>query len=195
VGLFGSATVGDHGHGFLYSSGVFTPIDVPGASGGTWALGISATGQIVGYFDNGAGVHGFLDTGGVFTTIDVPGASYTDVDGINATGQMVGYFVNSGGHGFLDMGGVLTPIDVPGASLTGAFGINASGQIVGEFFDNAGTHIHGFLAAPAGVPAPSTLLLLGTGLASGAAWARFRRRSGARQRRSSFASRWFLLNH
>ena len=126
-----------------------------------------------------------------FTPIDEPGASLTSAFGINATGQIVGVFVNATGeHGFLDAGGVFTPIDVPGATITDASGINATGRIVGDFDDAAGTH--GFLATPTAVPAPSTLLLLGTGLAFGAAWNRIRRRSGwtghvARSRRGRFS--------
>ena len=113
-----------------------------------------------------------------FTPIDVPSASSTAAFGINATGQIVGGFTDAtGSHGFLDTGGVFTLIDVPGASLTRTFGINATGQIVGGFTDATGSH--GFLATPVAVPAPSTLLLLGAGLAFGAAWKRIRRRSEA----------------
>jgi probable HAF family extracellular repeat protein len=168
------------GHGFLDTGGVFIPIDVPGSSF-TQANGINATAQIVGLFRDGTGTHGFLDTGGVFITIDVPDSSFnsfTDASGINATGQIVGTFTDNAlrTRGFLDTGGVFTPIDVPGASLTVASGINDAGQIVGAFRDATG--LHGFPATPTAVPAPSTLQLLGTGLAFGVAWKRIRRRSG-----------------
>ena len=43
VGSFGGS------HGFLYSGGTFTTVDVPGASS-TAAYGISASGQIVGSY-------------------------------------------------------------------------------------------------------------------------------------------------
>ena len=173
------------GYPFLYSGGVVTTIDAPGGP-----LGINATGQIVGFFNNPGEVqrHGFLYTGGVFTTIDVPGADTfeTEAWGIDDSGQIVGAFTtyvrrpdgyfDIRTHGFLDTGGVFTTIDVPGAVLTQAIGINTTGQIVGAFRNEMGTH--GFLATPTGVPAPSTLLLLDTGLALGAAWTRIRRRSG-----------------
>jgi hypothetical protein len=60
-------------------------------------------------------------------------------------------------------------------------------------FNATGTH--GFLATPTAVPAPSTLLLLGTGLAFGAAWKRIRRRSGLDRKRSAFAQRSCLHDH
>jgi uncharacterized membrane protein len=46
-------------HGFLISGGEFTTIDVPGASA-TAALGINASGEIVGQYSDATGGHGFL---------------------------------------------------------------------------------------------------------------------------------------
>ena len=46
-------------HGFRLSSGVLTTIDVPGAFL-TDAFGINERGDIVGFFEDGAGTHGFL---------------------------------------------------------------------------------------------------------------------------------------
>src|SRR5437867_8361390 len=66
--------VGDFGrHGFLYSRGIFTTVDVPGAVV-TQAFGINNSGQIVGNFSDTTGAHGFLYSRGIFTTVDVPGA-------------------------------------------------------------------------------------------------------------------------
>jgi hypothetical protein len=48
VGSYSGATGGPHG--FLYSGGSFTPIDVPGSTD-TFANGINASGQIVGRYD------------------------------------------------------------------------------------------------------------------------------------------------
>ena len=56
-----------------------------------------------------------------------------------------------------------TPIDVPGSILTRTYGINDAGQIVGVYRDATGGH--GFFAAPSSVPEPSSLLLLGSGVA------------------------------
>ena len=49
------------GHGFLDTGGIFTTIDVPGATS-TSAFGINDSGQIVGSFYDGTTTHGFLAT-------------------------------------------------------------------------------------------------------------------------------------
>jgi hypothetical protein len=48
-------------HGFLYSGGSYTSIDVPGATGkgGTQAFGINDAGQIVGTYSDSSGSHGW----------------------------------------------------------------------------------------------------------------------------------------
>jgi probable HAF family extracellular repeat protein len=134
-------------HGFLYSGGAFTKIDVPGA-GFTRARGINNAGQIVG--DTGDGGHGFLYSGGAFTTINPPGASTSFAYGINDAGQIVGFYQTVPGgteHGFLYSGGVFTTIDVPGAVVfTEAHGINDAGQIVGDYV-GSGRVVHGFLSS------------------------------------------------
>jgi probable HAF family extracellular repeat protein len=107
-----------------------TTLDVPGEGGvGTFPRGINASGQIVGFFDDGSHFHGFLLSGGNYTTLDVPGSQYTSAQGINASGQIVGNYVdaNSVEHGFLLSGGNYTTLD-----MTTASGINDAGQIVGE---------------------------------------------------------------
>ena len=68
----------------------------------TRAWDISATGLVVGWHRNSAGIHGFLLRGGVFTSIDVPGATSTLAFGVDAPGRIVGYFTDAtGAHGFL----------------------------------------------------------------------------------------------
>src|SRR5262249_59605020 len=101
-------------HGFLYSGGSFTTIDYPDVSCppgyfpcGTFATGINASGQIVGYIrlfaSCGQGcfeeiAHGFVDTGGSFTTINDPNnPSFTFANGINDSGQIVGQFLVQNG--------------------------------------------------------------------------------------------------
>ncbi len=122
---------------FLLSNGIFTTINVPGASG-TAAAGINSLGQIVGSFADSTGRHGFLDTNGVFTKIDFPGTTFTEPFGINNSGQIVGAFDGSIGHAFLDSNGVFSTINFPGGDFESvAKGINNAGQIVGsDFFEN-----------------------------------------------------------
>ena len=93
-------------HGFLYRSGDFSSIDVPGNSGGTEAFGINEREEIVGlYFtDSGRTAHGFIKRGGNFTTIDFPSAALTQLNGINGSGQIVGLYLETDQslpHGFL----------------------------------------------------------------------------------------------
>jgi probable HAF family extracellular repeat protein len=108
VGFFSNGT---GTHGFVYTAGVFTTLDVPGASN-TVATGINDSGQIVGYYSDATGSYGFVDTGGVFaTTIQDPigHPGNTSAWGINNSGQVVGL---TGGYtggliGFLETGGGL----------------------------------------------------------------------------------------
>jgi uncharacterized membrane protein len=121
----------------------------------TVARDINDTGQIVGFFSDGAGAHGFIrDTDGKFShAIDYPSATATSTAprGINSAGRIVGDFTDSAGtHGFFrDIDGKFSPpIDAPGATAkfgTFALGINdVGGQIVGDFFAATGQQ-HGFL--------------------------------------------------
>jgi probable HAF family extracellular repeat protein len=148
-------TIGNHG--FLYSAGSFTTIDVPSADYGTDAFGINDNGQVVGtyaFISLQPRASGFLYAAANFTYFRVPGVSDTFATGINDSGQVVGYYDDdTGDHGFLYTAGSFTSIDVPGHPS----GINGSGQIVGQYFDNGGDS-HGFLATP--IPEPNALPLL-----------------------------------
>jgi len=142
-------------HGFLYDSGIFTPLDIPfagAATGTTRAFGLNNRGQIVGAYSAQSRDHGFLYVDSAFTSLpEVPfaGAFNTTAQGINNGGQIVGYFVDqSGQHGFLYSAGVFTPFDAPsGGATISAFDINNRGQIVGFYTDMSGG-THGFLATP-----------------------------------------------
>src|SRR6266481_5963174 len=135
----------------------YTPFDDPLGTQGTFATGINASGQIIGYyFDSGLNRHGFLFSGGTYTTLDDPLATNgTRASGINAIGQIVGeYTNNSGVHGFLFTDSLSAPIDDPlGTQGTFATGINASGQIIGYYVDS-GLKQHGFLEVTSPNPPP-----------------------------------------
>src|SRR5437660_504131 len=85
--------VGVTGQAMAQPSCSFTILDVPGSSkASAIALGINASGQIVGsYYDAAYIHHGFLYDQGGYTTLDVPDSNYTHASGINASGQIVGY--------------------------------------------------------------------------------------------------------
>jgi probable HAF family extracellular repeat protein len=77
-------------------------LDVPGAIN-TVATGISASGELVGFYQTGTGQHAFTYINGVFTTIDPTGAVGTTPYAVNASGQVVGEYwdTNATNHGFV----------------------------------------------------------------------------------------------
>ena len=57
-------------NGFLYSNGVYTTIDDPLGTGGTYPKGINNSGQVVGYYIGANGLNGFLFSDGKYTTLN-----------------------------------------------------------------------------------------------------------------------------
>ena len=120
---------------------------------GTTALGINASGQIVGYFYDGTGLaHGYLYDHGTYTTLDDPlGTLGTFPLDINNAGQIVGsYFDNlHQQHAFLYSGGNYTTLDAFGITINNstATAINNAGNIVGNYSDlTSPFYTHGFVA-------------------------------------------------
>jgi probable HAF family extracellular repeat protein len=110
---------GSDRHGFLYSNGIYTTIDVPGAIV-TEANGINNAGQIVGQYTANDTDYGFLYDDGVYTTLPIPGNVFAA--DINNRGQIVGFY-DSGGFLATPTHGVPGPIagaGLPGLILAGA---------------------------------------------------------------------------
>lgn len=95
--------VGSQGtHGFLFSEGLFTSIEVPG-SRFTDVRGINNHGQIVGfYLGVDSQYHLFVYTAGQFAEIPLPEGSSPIAGGINNKGEIVGSYSDAGmqTHGF-----------------------------------------------------------------------------------------------
>jgi hypothetical protein len=107
----------------------------------TRATGITAAGDVVGFYGNPPMEHGFLLSRGSFTMIDFPGASSTGAFGINARGDIVGLAFSAGvGHGFLASGDTYTEIMISGSTRTQLQGINPEGEIVGWYVSGGVTH-------------------------------------------------------
>jgi hypothetical protein len=122
-------------HGFVYSGGVFTPVDFPGVTLGTFPTGINSLGQTVGYYYSLTGLYqGWVRTGTSMVQVSITGALEAKVNGINASGEVVGEFRDAAGwHGFRLASGLLTVVNVPGAGYTAVNGINDRGEISGEY--------------------------------------------------------------
>src|SRR5262245_33341147 len=145
-------------HGFLYSGGTYTTLDVPMASS-TEADGINDLGHVVGTYQAGGKFHGYIYRNGTYTTLDDPlGTVETVAQGVNNADQVVGFYLASTGvfHGFfVDAAfGLYAPIDDPNAGTSGGGGgqgtyaqdINNAHQIVGYYVDSSNRY-HGFLYA------------------------------------------------
>ena len=130
----------DVSHGFLYSGGILTTIDVPGANN-TQVQGINNSGGIAGsYYANGTW-EGFLYSGGTFTTINFPNSLQTTAYGINDSNQIVGWYQDATGyHVYVYKQGIYTTINAPGNTQLFPQGVNGRGDVVGYYADSRGAH-------------------------------------------------------
>lgn len=133
--------------GYLYSQGVFTPINYPGAVG-TMPTMVITPSFVVGAYWDGSTYHGFYYYNGVFTPVNYPGAGVTWFSGVNPGGEMAGYYIDvTGQHGVLYsiFTGTFVSIDVPvsGSSNSEVNGIDPQGDIVGRYVSSDG-HTHGY---------------------------------------------------
>ncbi len=143
-----SSGFGANPSGFLLNNSTFTTIVVPTATSGTTAFGLNDSGEIVGWYGQGAATHGFIYNRGQYETIDDPLGTGTYATGINSKGDVVGWYTDASGgdHGFFYNGSSFITLDDPNAApgKTDAIGINDEGDVVGSYVDAANA-AHGFL--------------------------------------------------
>jgi probable HAF family extracellular repeat protein len=161
-----SFTTGGYTHAFLYSGGQMQDLGVLGYLA-SYANGINAAGQVVGYIAKISTDHPFLYSGGKMQDLGTLGGALGLADGINSAGQVVGGADTTSGalHAFLYSGGTMTDLNTlidpsSGWTLQEATAINAAGQIVGAGLNSA-RQSDAFLLTPVPEPATSSLLVLG----------------------------------
>jgi len=134
---------------------LFTTLNDPSATAGTFAHGINDSGEIVGYYVSGATTNGFLYSNGTYNTIDnnqtISGGdtklfSGTAPQDINDSGEIVGYELTGDG-GIEEEGFSVSspynsfvsyeddPSNIGGgqAQVTAAESVNSQGEFVGYF--------------------------------------------------------------
>ncbi len=157
-------------HAFIYQGGVMTSLGtLIGEDACSFAYGINAAGQVVGWSDTSDGPsRAFLwdADGGMVDLGSLTGYEFSEARGINAPGQIVGgalsYDSEQAAILFEDgvwwnLQDLVVDLEESGFStLRTAFRINDSGQIIGLGLDQDMNTV-GFLLNP--VPEPSTVLL------------------------------------
>jgi hypothetical protein len=179
IGTYTSPPVGPYYplHSFIYTNGVYTSLDAPGAffgvaGSGTLAMAINDAGVVAGAFYTGNSccnsntpyLLGFLFDGGLYTSLQFPNSAYTNLQHISATGDVAGL---SDSGSFVYSEGVFTVIKPPiPEGMRGGFiaitGFSQDGDLLGYYSISP-------------VPEPSTWAMLLVGFA-GIGFAAYRRR-------------------
>lgn len=137
----------------------------------SWGMAINDNGEVVGHSTTAGGyIHAFETSGGKLIDLGTLGGLSSYAYGINNAGAVVGYstLADGGIDGFIDRDGAMEDLNTlisPGSGwhLTQAYSIDNGGAIRGEGLYKGA--FHEFCLDPAAVPEPSTLALLGAGLA------------------------------
>ncbi|MGA2903147.1 MAG: hypothetical protein ABSD98_04920 [Candidatus Korobacteraceae bacterium] len=140
VGIY-ELTTGGANHGFARTAnGVFTHIDVPGATN-TIPNFINLEGVVVGSYTDAAGTsHGFVLNRGSYTTVNYPGEPGDELSGINDLGEISGSYCSDAAcdtsatfHSFVLRNGVFTSFDPPGATGSLTSTVSLVGAVVGNY--------------------------------------------------------------
>ncbi len=115
----------------------YVNIDYPGGQFSS-PEAVNDHGQVVGSYQDSAGIHGFYYDGSTYTSLDFPGNSGgTLAEGINNSGVISGEYLTNQGtetHGFVYQNGVFTSYDYPDfVGQTDGQGINNNGELVGYY--------------------------------------------------------------
>ncbi|WP_180541831.1 hypothetical protein [Nevskia soli] len=114
----------------------FKHLEYPGAVQ-TYAQGINAGGEVVGYYVGTSGLaNGFVYQGGTYTGVDITDSSSTWLYGVNKSGETVGALHRTIGSaavtvGFTELDGTPTEFIVILARATVGQAINSAGSVVG----------------------------------------------------------------
>jgi Ca2+-binding RTX toxin-like protein len=144
--------------GFLFSGGIYLPIEGPDGSFPSYARSINDAGDIAGWYADSLRTHGFLYHAGAYTVLDFPaaGGTYsTFATGLNDRGEIVGYYYEnsqsaSSARSFIYSNGSYRDLGLPTGFIVED--INDFDEVVGSYNDRSGNH--GFVATIAGT-APS----------------------------------------
>ena len=122
----------------------YTITDLGNLGGSSYATGINASGQVVGYSSTPYETeHAFLYSSGTMQDLGTLGGSNSQAYGINASGQVVGGSGIAGNSYCYDAFLSMRDLGL-GGSFSQANGINDSGQVVGTF-TNEWDEQHAFL--------------------------------------------------
>src|SRR6266436_4101388 len=143
AGYFGDGTlVPNNGFTTAPPYTTFTPENFPGAVQ-TQVVGISNTGETVGFFIDITGVnHGFTNIRGTFKSVSNPNTTtVTQLLGVNAKGEAAGFYTDAAGNfvPFTWVPGTFTLINFAGEVSAQATGVNAAGVVTGFNLTSATT--------------------------------------------------------
>jgi probable HAF family extracellular repeat protein len=139
AGQFASPATGGAYHAAIFANGSVTDLgSLDNGLASALALGINASGQVVGESQTGTGSssstdHAVLFSGGTIKDLGTFGGDTSVANGINAAGEITGSADTTGdqeGHAFIYQNGVMTDLGTLGGDFSTGQGINSEGDVV-----------------------------------------------------------------